>query len=485
MDSEVLKPQMNHGFSEELFLTNPTGSYLYHKYAEHLPIVDYHCHLVAQEIYENREFKDLGEMWLAHDHYKWRAMRAFGIDEYYITGSADYYDKYMKFASILPYLIGNPLYIWCALELKRYFDIDEPLGPDNAEEVFQHTKHLIKKHHMTPLWCMLRSNVETAVTTEDPIDTLEYHIKMKQRGEGQPRILTAFRPDKAFYCEKEPFVEYITSLEAAAQMKIRSFADMMFALDQRLAYFSEFGTTVSDNGIADITWCDYTLTEVEAVFTKARSKSALSDTEISKFKSAFLIEMAKLYHKHHFVMQLHVGTWLDTNSKQVRTIGQSTGFDCVDDTTSVKSIGTILNTLTELGQLPNTILYPLNATQIEAFAILAAGFCDGSAKGKVQLGAPWWFNDQAFGIERQFHAVGNLYPVSVTVGMLTDSRSFLSYPRHELFRRVFCNYLGTIIERGEYFSDEQYLKEIIESVCYKNVKSYFNNFINPEGAIYD
>lgn len=178
MDSEVLKPQMNHGFSEELFLTNPTGSYLYHKYAEHLPIVDYHCHLVAQEIYENREFKDLGEMWLAHDHYKWRAMRAFGIDEYYITGSADYYDKYMKFASILPYLIGNPLYIWCALELKRYFDIDEPLGPDNAEEVFQHTKHLIKKHHMTPLWCMLRSNAETAVTTEDPMHVMSGHMRI-------------------------------------------------------------------------------------------------------------------------------------------------------------------------------------------------------------------------------------------------------------------------------------------------------------------
>lgn len=476
MDSDVIKPAMNHRFSEEFFLTNQTGRYLYHTYAEKLPIVDYHCHLVAKEIYENKEFQDLGEMWLAHDHYKWRAMRTFGIDEYYITGGADYYEKYLKFAGILPYLIGNPLYIWCALELKRYFDIEEPLGPDNAEEIYQRTKQLIRKHHMTPMWCMHRSNVETVVTTEDPTDTLEYHKKIRSQQKKAPHILTAFRPDKAFYCEKEPFAEYIHTLENAAKIDINTFSDMMSALKNRLIYFSQCGTNVSDNGVADIKWCDYTMADVEEVFNKARNKSVLSESEISKYKSAFLIEIAKLYHKHHFVMQLHVGTWLDANSTLVRTIGQSTGFDCVDDTTSIRSVGTILNTLTEVGQLPNTILYPLNAAQMEPFAILAAGFCDGSVKGKVQLGAPWWFNDQAFGIERQLHAAGNLYPVSTTVGMLTDSRSFISYPRHELFRRVFCNYLGTIIERGEYFSNEIYLKEIIESVCYKNVKEFFNNF---------
>lgn len=211
---------------------------------------------------------------------------------------------------------------------------------------------------------------------------------------------------------------------------------------------------------------------------RRRNGKKLTEGEISIYKSAFLVEMGRLYYRHHFVMQLHVGTWLDANTKQVRAIGHSTGFDCVDDNTSVRSVGKILNTLTELGELPNTILYPLNAAQVEPFAILAAGFCSGAVKGKVQLGAPWWFNDQPYGIARQFYAAGSLYPVSVTVGMLTDSRSFLSYPRHELFRRVFCSYLGELVERGEYFSEEKYLKEIIEAVCYRNVKGFFHDFRN-------
>lgn len=466
----------NYTFSEELFLTNETGSYLYHTYAEHLPIIDYHCHLVPKEIYENKEFHDLGEMWLAHDHYKWRAMRTFGINEYYITGAADFHEKFLKFAEILPRLIGNPLYIWCALELKRYFNIDEPLTPENAEFIYTQTKKQIQEKHITPIWCMKQSNVEVAVTTEDPVDSLEYHKKLRQNKQMDPTILTAFRPDKAFYCEKAEFSDYIQTLEQAAQLSINSFSDLIAALEKRLIYFSQFGTTVSDNGIADICWTDYTPEELVFIFQKAKYHLPLSKMEISKYKSAFLFEMARLYHKHHFVMQLHIGTWLDANSKFSRMIGSSTGFDCVDDNTSVRSVGTLLNRLTESEELPNTILYPLNATQIETYAILAAGFCNGNVKGKVQLGAPWWFNDQPHGIQRQLHAVGNLYPVSLSVGMLTDSRSFLSYPRHELFRRIFCNYLGELIERHEYFSDEKYLKEIIESVCYCNVKEFFHNF---------
>jgi glucuronate isomerase len=476
-NQQETKPEnagLTHEFSEELFLTSKTGSYLYHTYAEHLPIVDYHCHLVAREIYENEEFKDLGEMWLAHDHYKWRAMRTFGIDEYFITGKASYYEKYINFAQILPRLIGNPVYIWCALELKRYFDIEEPLGPDNAEEIYIRTKKLIGEHQMTPRWCMERSGVEIVSTTEDPVDDLEYHIRMKQDSSIKTKILTAFRPDRAFYCEWTSFPDYMNKLSCAAGQSITGFSTMMQALEQRLAFFAEFGTTVSDNGMADITWSEYTIDEVEVVFAKAVKEEPLSEEEINRYKSAFVIEMAKLYKKYGFVMQLHIGTYLDANQRKVREIGQSTGFDCVDDRTSVQSVGRILNRLTELDQLPKTILYPLNAAQIEPFAILAAGFCDGTSKGKVQLGAPWWFNDQSYGIERQFHAAGNLYPVSLSAGMLTDSRSFLSYPRHELYRRVLCSYFGELIERGEYFSDEKYLKEMIESICYRNVKEYFD-----------
>lgn len=464
---------MEHRFSEELLLTNQTGSYLYHTYAEGLPIVDYHCHLVAKEIYENREFEDLGEMWLSHDHYKWRAMRTFGIDEYYITGAAEYYDKYLKFAQILPELIGNPVYIWCALELKRYFDIEEPLGPDNAERIYQTTKELIRQRHMTPRWCMDRSKVEIVSTTEDPTDTLEYHIHMKKDSSFQTKILTAFRPDQAFYCEKPPFAGYLQKLAAAAGQEVSSFSSMMSALEQRLGFFREFGTTVSDNGMADFTWCEYTMEEAEAAYTRAAAGEPLTDREASQYKSAFVIEMAKLYKKYGFVMQLHIGTYLDANSSKVQRIGQSTGFDCVDDSTAIKSVGAILDCLTKLDSLPKTILYPLNAAQMEPFAILAAGFCDGTEKALVQLGAPWWFNDQSYGIERQFHGAGNLYPVSLSVGMLTDSRSFLSYPRHELYRRMLCSYFGELIERGEYYSDERYIKETIEKICYYNVKAYF------------
>lgn len=464
---------MNHCFSEELLLKNQTGSRLYHTYAENLPIVDYHCHLEAREIYENKAFEDLGEMWLAHDHYKWRVMRTFGIDESYITGEASYYDKYMKFAGILPYLAGNPIYIWCALELKRYFGIDTPLGPDNAAEIYEKTKSFIKEHHMTPAWCMERSKVELVSTTEDPTDTLEYHLRMREEGRTKPVILTAFRPDRAFYCEKDTFIPYQKKLSDCTGRKVESFSSMMEALEERLAYFKQFGTTVSDDGIADFTWMDYTPEEVEAVYRKAVSGGAVSHEEESRFKSAFMVGMAGLYKKYGFVMQLHIGTYLDANSKKVREIGQSTGFDCVDDSTAVQSVGQLLNVLTEMDRLPKTILYPLNPDLVEPFAILAAGFCDGTERGKVQLGAPWWFNDQAYGIERQFHAAGNLYPVSLSVGMLTDSRSFLSYPRHEVYRRMLCSYLGELVERGEYYSDEKYLKEIIEGICYKNVKQFF------------
>lgn len=460
-------------FSEEFLLTNPTGSRLYHSYGERLPIVDYHCHLEAREICENREFKDLGEMWLAHDHYKWRAMRTFGISEEYITGTKSYHEKFLKFAQIMPYLAGNPLYIWCALELKRYFDIEEPLGPDNAEDIYRRTNQRIRELHMTPGWCLEQSGVELLSTTEDPADSLEYHMKIKENAVLKTRILTAFRPDRAFYCERKTFPDYMKILSQAAGQEIVDFSSMMGALEQRLAFFAEFGTTVSDNGIAHIAWEEYTGAQAEDIFQKAAAGEQLSEVEINRYKSAFLIEMAKLYKKYHFVMQLHIGTYLDANHRKVQEIGQSTGFDCVDDSTSVKSVGRILNRLTELDQLPKTILYPLNPAQMEPFAVLAAGFCDGTVRGKVQLGAPWWFNDQPFGIMRQFGGAGNLYPLSLSVGMLTDSRSFLSYPRHELYRRCLCSYLGELVERGEYFSDEKYLKEIIEGICYRNVKEYF------------
>ena len=458
---------------EELFLTNKTGRELYHKYAEQLPIIDYHCHLQPSEIAENKEFEDLGEMWLRGDHYKWRAMRTFGIDEKYITGDASYHDKYMAFAAILPKLIGNPLYIWCALELKRYFDIDEPHTEDNAEEIYRKTTAMIKEKHMTRRWCMEHSNVKLVSTTEDPVDDLRYHIALNKE-KMFTRVITAFRPDKAMFLEEETFADYLNTLAEVSGVEITSLETMLNALENRLKFFKEItGTTVSDDGIPHFTWADYTMEEIGAIFEKARKNEPVSEHEADQYRSAFLYEMARMYNRNGYVMQLHIGTYLDANTTGVKNVGKSTGFDCVDDQCAVTSVGELLNRLTIAGELPKTILYPLDGTKIESWAILAAGFCDNGVKAKVQLGAPWWFNDQAFGIQRQFESCANLYPVSLSVGMLTDSRSFISYPRHELYRRVLCNYFGELVERGEYFSGEAALKQMIEDVCFNNVNEFF------------
>lgn len=464
---------MNTKFNEELFLTNETGRMLYHKYAESMPIIDYHCHLQPVEIYENQEFEDLGEMWLRGDHYKWRAMRTFGIAEEYITGSASYHDKYLAFAEILPKLVGNPIYIWCALELKRYFDIDEPLCAENAEEIYQKTTRMIHEKHMTRRWCMEHSNVRLVSTTEDPVDDLRYHIAL-QKEEMFTRVITAFRPDKAMFVGLESFSAYLEKLAQVSGVAIDSFATMLDALEARLQFFQQTtGTTVSDDGIPHFTWADYTDAEIEEIFRKGRANIPLTDHEVDQYQSAFLYEMARRYNRNGYVMQLHIGTYLDANTTGVQRVGQSTGFDCADDQCSVTSVGELLNRLTIAGELPKTILYPLDGTKIETWAILAAGFCDNGTKAKVQLGAPWWFNDQAFGIQRQFEACANLYPVSLSVGMLTDSRSFISYPRHELYRRVLCNYLGQLIERGEYFSGEEAIRQVIEDVCFRNANEFF------------
>lgn len=461
-------------FSEDLFLTNETGKRLFNEYAKHMPIIDYHCHLQPQAIYENKVFEDLGDMWLSGDHYKWRVMRTFGIEEKYITGKeTSYYDKYMKFAQIMPQLIGNPIYIWCALELKRFFDIDEPLCEENAQEIYEKTKKMIQEKQMTPLWCMEHCNVELVSTTEDPVDTLEYHKKIQAEGMTKVKIISAFRPDKALYAEKPTFLGYLPQLSAAAGMEIGSFADMMAALEARLLYFKEIGTNVSDSGIEELYWEDYTEAEIEDIFQKAAKGGKLTQSEINKWRSAFIIHMGQLYHKHDYVMQLHIGTYQGANKSKEQSVGVACGFDCIDDSTAVKSVGEVLDRLTKLNALPKTILYPLDGMKIELWAVLAAGFCEGPTRAKVQLGAPWWFNDHVYGIRRQFEACANLYPVALSVGMLTDSRSFLSYPRFELYRRVLCDYLGALVERHEYFSDEKDLKQIVENVCYYNAKAFF------------
>lgn len=464
---------MNRAFSEDLFLTNETGKHLYEAYAKGLPVIDYHCHLLPKEIYENRQFSDLGEMWLTHDHYKWRAMRTFGIDERLITGGASYYEKFLAFARILPELIGNPLYIWCALELKRYFDIDEPLCEENAAAIYERTKKRITQRRMCPRWCMEHSNVELVCTTEDPTDELTYHRLLSEDRSFHVKVISAFRPDKAMNCEKAPFAGYIGDLEAAVGEKIGSFEELIMALEKRLLVFKNLGSMLSDAGLDNFLWCEAAQDELDAIFVKARRGEPLTKTQVDQFRSAFLLQMGRVYARNGFVMQIHIGAYRNANGDMAKKLGPDTGYDCTDSASDVRSMATLFDTLNREGNLPKVILYPLNASDMEPYAILAAAFCKGPARGIVQLGAPWWFNDQTHGIQRQFEAASSLYPVALSVGMLTDSRSFLSYPRHELYRRVFCNYLGGLIERGEYFSDEKSLKKIVENVCYGNAKAYF------------
>ena len=464
---------MNQSFTENLFLENETGRQLYESYAKDMPIIDYHCHLQPKEIYENKQFEDIGEMWLAHDHYKWRAMRCFGIDERLITGEASYYDKFRAFAKIMPELAGNPLYIWCALELKRFFDINEPLCDANADAIYQRTRAIIAEKGLCPRRCMELSKVKVVCTTDDPVDSLEYHLKLREEKDFSVRVLPAFRPDKAMYCESEHFAAYLLELEAASGITIGCFTDLLYALELRLCHFKTLGTTVSDCGLQYFHYAEFEAEDLDSILFKARQGVTLSAHEIDQFRTAFLLNMACAYMRNGFVMQLHIGAYVDANSKGFYALGKDTGFDCTDDGTEVKSVGMLLDRLNILNALPKTILYPLNAINAEPYAILAAAFCGEGVRAKVQLGAPWWFNDQVYGIERQFEAVANLYPLSLSVGMLTDSRSFLSYPRHELYRRVLCNYLGKLAERGEYFSGEDALKAIIENVCYNNVKEFF------------
>jgi len=461
------------GLSEDLYLTNETGRRLFHDYAANLPIIDYHCHIQPRDIYENRVFEDIGEMWLSGDHYKWRAMRLFGIDEQLITGAASYHEKFLAYAEILPQLAGNPLYVWSALELKRYFDIDEPLSATNAEDIYQRTAALIRERQMTPRWCMEVSNVELVSTTEEPTDTLEYHRKLREVDGLKVQVVSAFRPDKALYAERPTFVPFIDALARVCGRAIESYRELIAALEERLIFFRETGTTVTDLGLADFRWADYTDEQVEATFAKALAGEELTADELDRYRSSFIVDVATLYAAHGFVMQLHIGTYQDANIQGVQRVGMSTGFDAIDDSTSVRSVGELFNRLNAAGSLPKTILYTLDAGKMENFAVLAGSFCDDGVRAKVQYGAPWWFNDHPYGVRRFFDAVGSLYPIGLSVGMLTDSRSFISYPRHEMYRRVLCDYLGDLVERGEYISGEEELRTLVENVCYRNVKAYF------------
>ena len=429
-------------------LQSETAQKLYHEHAAKMPIIDYHCHLIPQQIADNYQFADLTEIWLGGDHYKWRAMRANGVPETYITGDKPAYEKFEKWAETLQYAMRNPLYHWTHLELSRIFGIDKVLNPSTAREIYDECTAKLQTPEFRAQAIMERMNVEVVCTTDDPIDSLEYHIKTRESG-FEIKMLPTWRPDKAMAVEvPSEFRAYIEKLGEVSGITISTFDDMVAALKKRHDFFAEQGCKLSDHGIEEFYAEDYTDAEIKAIFNKVYGGTALSHEEILKFKSAMLIVFGEMDWETGWTQQFHYGAIRNNNSKMFKLLGPDTGFDSIGEFTTAKAMAKYLDRLNSNGKLTKTILYNLNPCANEVIATMLGNFQDGTIPGKIQFGSGWWFLDQKDGMEKQMNALSLLGLLSRFVGMLTDSRSFLSYPRHEYFRRILCNILGREVEDG-------------------------------------
>ncbi len=450
--------------NNDFYLSNETAKKLYHDFAENLPIIDYHCHLVPKMIAEDYRFEDAYDLFLGGDHYKWRQMRTFGIDEEYITGDKDRYEKWVGFCRVMPYLIGNPIYHWTALELKRYFDIDEPLSEKNAKEVWDKCNEYLKRPDFSAQNLIKKSNVEVICTTDDPADDLKYHIQLREQG-FSTKVLPTFRPDKLVNIEKGEFLPY---LEANG---IDSYEKACSWMVERIAFFNDNGCRLSDHALE---YVPFAVGDAKAVFEKKLKGEELSAEEIDTYKTAMLRVCAIEYTKLGWAMQLHIGALRNNNTRMFNKLGPDTGFDSINDLCIAEKLSAFMNYLDTDDVLPKTILYTLNPKDNYVLGTMLGNFQKGPTVSKIQFGSGWWFNDNASGMEAQMDALANLGNLGKFVGMLTDSRSFVSYPRHEYFRRILCNMVGTWVEKGLYPKDWEALKNIIEGVCYCNAKDYFN-----------
>ena len=465
---------MQEFMSKDFLLRTETAKRLFHDFAEKMPIIDYHCHINPKEIAEDRQFKTITEVWLGGDHYKWRQMRSNGIDEYYITGGASDREKFRAWAKTLQKAIGNPLYHWSHLELQRYFDIYEPLTEKNADEIFDKCNEKLARPDMTVRNIIRRSGVDTICTTDDPVDTLEWHEKIKADTSFEVKVLPAWRPDKAMNIEKPSFTDYINKLSDVSGIKITGFKSLKEAIVKRMAYFDERGCKVSDHGINFVTFRPATDSEIEEILSKRLSGKDVSYDEELKFKTAFMLFIGKEYHRLGWVMQLHYGCKRDNNIFRFNLLGPDTGYDCINNYAPASELADFLNALNSTDDLPKTILYSLNPNDNALIDTVIGCFQDSTAVGKIQHGSAWWFNDHKTGMTEQMTSLANLGLLSNFVGMLTDSRSFLSYTRHEYFRRILCDLLGTWVENGEYPADFNTLGKIVEDISYNNCKNYFN-----------
>lgn len=462
---------------KDFLLTTETAKKLYHDYAEKMPIIDYHCHLQPKEIFEDKKFRNLTEVWLGAgdrygDHYKWRALRARGYNEDSISGPEDDRKKYNQFVESMPYFVGNPLYHWSHLEMQRYFDIYDVINPKNADKIWEAANK--KLETLTAREMMYKFNVKTVCTTDDPVDTLEWHKLMNEDKTLKTTVRPAFRPDKAINCELSWYKDWILQLASVVGYEIDSLAKLMQALEERVEFFDSMGSKLSDHALDVVHYVKATYEEANEVFLKAMRQEKISEYEQDVYKGYVLVALAKIYNKFGWVQQYHIGALRNNSQKMLKEIGPDTGFDAIEDQVYMEKLSQLLGEQDATDELPKTILYCLNPRDNYALTVLAGCFQKEGVKGRVQVGTAWWFLDQQDGMRQNLETLMQVGLVAQSVGMLTDSRSFLAYPRHEYYRRLLCQMLGNLVESGQYPEEEiETLGKIVEDVCYNNAKEFF------------
>ncbi len=458
---------------KDFLLESETARNLYHDVAAGMPIIDFHCHLDPRLIAEDVKFENLTQVWLAGDHYKWRAMRANGVEERFCTGDATDQEKFMKWAATVPDTLRNPLYHWTHLELQRYFDIQELLNPESAQKIYQKAGEMLQSEDYSVRKLIRKMNVEVICTTDDPVDSLEHHQKIMEDG-FETKVLPAWRPDKSMAVEDAvSYNLYMEKLEEASDTSIATFMDLLTALQNRHDYFHQMGCRISDHGLEGFISEDFDYQEIERIFLKIREGRNLNKQEVVRFKSAMLIELAVMDYEAGWAQQFHVGAIRNNNTRQLHDLGPDTGFDSIGDFKMARSMSRFLDRLDQQNQLAKTIVYNLNPADNALIATMVNNYNDGLIAGKMQFGSGWWYMDQKFGMTEQINTLSSLGLLSRFVGMLTDSRSFLSYPRHEYFRRILCNLVGQDVENGEIPNDASMVENLIKNVCYYNPKEYF------------
>ena len=458
---------------KDFLLQTEIAKQLYHEFAKEMPIIDYHNHLLPEQIANDVNFENLTQVWLYGDHYKWRAMRSNGVNEKYCTGDASDYEKFEQWAATVPYTLRNPLYHWTHLELQRYFDVDKILSPDTAREIYDHCSAKLKTPEYSVRNLLRKMNVKVLCTTDDPTDSLEHHKKIKEDG-FEIKVLPAFRPDKAMNVDDvDTFNAYVNKLQAVSNILIASWDDYLKALKSRHDFFAENGCCISDHGLEQLYAVDYQEAEISNIFRKLTTGESISQPENIKFRSAMLVKFAEWDHEKKWVQQYHLGALRNNNARMLKTLGADTGWDSIGDFSQAKQLSKFLDRLDSTNQLTKTILYNLNPADNQLMAAMIGNFNDGSVAGKIQYGSSWWFLDQKQGMTEQINALSNLGLLSRFIGMLTDSRSFMSYPRHEYFRRILCNIFGEEIEDGELPNDLEWTGKVIQDICYNNAKEYF------------